>query len=275
MRIAICVKQVPATADVQIDRVTKRLKRENNAVEMNACDCYAMELALRLREKYGASVTAFTMGPPQARAVLKSCRALGAESGYILNDMAFAGSDTYATAHILSCAIKADETENGPFDLILCGRQSSDGDTAQVGAELAEQLGIAQLTAVCDLPEIKGAYIEALIDCDSEQRLMQASLPALLTVGRTPYELRFASIGGVIEANRNDTIKTLTKDMLPEIDAAMIGLEGSPTRTADTFVPERSSGAKFIEGGRETAYIRVDSYCSRYLAFCISASYRY
>lgn len=249
MRIAICVKQVPATADVQIDRVTKRLKRENNAVEMNACDCYAMELALRLREKYGASITAFTMGPPQARAVLKSCRALGAESGYILNDMAFAGSDTYATAHILSCAIKADETENGPFDLILCGRQSSDGDTAQVGAELAEQLGIAQLTAVCDLPEIKGAYIEALIDCDSEQRLMQASLPALLTVGRTPYELRFASIGGVIEANRNDTIKTLTKDMLPEIDAAMIGLDGSPTRTADTFVPERSSGAKFIEGG--------------------------
>lgn len=92
-------------------------------------------------------------------------------------------------------------------------------------------------------------YIEALIDCDSEQRLMQASLPALLTVGRTPYELRFASIGGVIEANRNDTIKTLTKDMLPEIDAAMIGLDGSPTRTADTFVPERSSGAKFIEGG--------------------------
>jgi electron transfer flavoprotein alpha/beta subunit len=248
MRIAICVKQVPATDDVQIDRVTKRLRRENKVVEMNACDCYALELALRLRKKYGASIIAFTMGPPQARAVLKSCCALGVERGYLLNDTAFAGSDTYATAHILSCAIKVAEAENGPFDLILCGRQSSDGDTAQVGAELAEQLGIAQLTAVCDLPEIKETYIEAMIDCDSEQRLMQATLPVLLTVGRTPYELRLASIGGVIEANRNDTIKTLTRDMLPEIDAAMIGLDGSPTRTVDTFVPERSSGAQFIEG---------------------------
>lgn len=255
MRIAICVKQVPATADVQIDKVTKRLKRDNKAVEMNACDCYAMEIALRLKEKYGAAITAFTMGPPQARAVLKLCRALGAESGYILNDMAFAGSDTYATAHILAEAIKADEEKNGKFDLVLCGKQSSDGDTAQVGAELAEQLDIAQLTAVCDLPEIGNGSAVAVCDRGDEKVLMSATLPALMTVGKTPYELRFASIGGVIEANRNDTIKTVTMQELPGIDAAMIGLDGSPTRTTDTFVPEKASGVQFIEGstGREIA----------------------
>ena len=248
MRIAICVKQVPSTAEVQIDKVTKRLKRDSKSVEMNVCDCYAMELALRLKDEHGASITAFTMGPPQARAVLKLCRALGAESGYLLNDMAFAGSDTYATAHILACAIKADEEKNGKFDLVLCGKQSSDGDTAQVGAELAEQLDIAQLTAVCDLPEISGGYAVAVCDHADEKREMRAELPALMTVGKTPYELRFASVGGVIEANRVDTIKNVTLRELSGIDEAMIGLDGSPTRTTDTFVPEKASGVQFVQG---------------------------
>ena len=246
MKIIVCIKQVPDTTEVKLDPKTGRLIRDGVPSIINPDDKNALEEALRIKdENPDTTVTVVSMGPPQADVAMREALAMGADEAILISGREFGGSDTWATSYIIATAIK----KIPDYDIIFCGRQAIDGDTAQVGAELAEQLGIAQLTAVCDLPEIKGVYIEALIDCDSEQRLMQASLPALLTVGRTPYELRFASIGGVIEANRNDTIKTLTKDMLPEIDAAMIGLDGSPTRTADTFVPERSSGAKFIEGG--------------------------
>ena len=245
MRIAICVKQVPATADVQIDRVTKRLKRENNAVEMNACDCYAMELALRLREKYGASVTAFTMGPPQARAVLKSCRALGAESGYILNDMAFAGSDTYATAHILSCAIKADETENGPFDLILCGRQSSDGDTAQVGPQIAEQLNIPQITYVQKL-DIEGDKVIVQRQLEDGYTVVEAKMPVLLTAIKELNTPRYMTPKGIFEAY-NKTVQVWGFNDVP-VDAEKIGLKGSPTNVNRTFSPEAKGKGIMLEG---------------------------
>ena len=251
MRIAICVKQVPATADVQIDRVTKRLKRENNAVEMNACDCYAMELALRLREKYGASVTAFTMGPPQARAVLKSCRALGAESGYILNDMAFAGSDTYATAHILSCAIKADETENGPFDLILCGRQSSDGDTAQVGPQVAQKLDLNQVTYVTSVDEVKDGKVVVTRHIDGGIERVEAPMPILLTVNGNAAPCRPRNAKLVMKYKRASAPMERPAEGLPyaeeydkkpyltiaqwsvfyvDGDLAQCGLAGSPTK---------------------------------------------
>lgn len=249
MRIAICVKQVPAASDVQIDRQTKRLRRDKAPAVMNECDRYALELALRLREENGAPITAFSMGPPQAARVLKECLALGAERACLLCDAAFAGSDTYATAHILAKAIRRDEELNGKFDLILCGKQSSDGDTAQVGAELAEQLGAAQLTGVCGKPELQGDSVCALTDGGDALLRMRARLPALLTVGSTPYALRYATISGVMAANRAKCVETLGLADLPEVRAEVIGLDGSPTRTVETYVPPRQSKAEFIEGG--------------------------
>ena len=248
MRIAICVKQVPAASDVKIDKVTKQLRRDRGAAEMNRCDRYALELALRLQEMYSASVTAFTMGPPQARAVLKDCCALGAERAYLLCDAAFAGSDTYATACILAAAIRHDEAAYGKFDLVICGRNSSDGDTAQVGPELAERLDMAQLTGVCAIPEIEGCALIAVVDGGDSVCRMQARLPALLTVGRTPFELRYATISGVIAANRTGDIRTLTLADLPSIDRSEIGLDGSPTRTVSMYSPEKKSEVSFIDG---------------------------
>ena len=172
MRIAICVKQVPAASDVQIDRQTKRLRRDKAPAVMNECDRYALELALRLREENGASITAFSMGPPQAARVLKECLALGAERACLLCDAAFAGSDTYATAHILAKAIRRDEELNGKFDLILCGKQSSDGDTAQVGEELASQYAV-----VVDLGE--GTI---LAQKSADAVISPASMTKILTV---------------------------------------------------------------------------------------------
>ena len=183
MRIAICVKQVPATSNIQIDPVTKRLKREKAAAILNPCDGYALELARRLKETYGGTITAFTMGPEQSRSVLKQCYALGADEAYLLCDGTFAGSDTYATAYILSQAIRKAEEKSGPFDLVLCGKQSSDGDTAQVGGELAEQLDLAQVTAVCDLPAMDGNAMIVLQERDSDLAEIRVRLPALLTIG--------------------------------------------------------------------------------------------
>ena len=248
MRIAICVKQVPGVADIEIDRVTKRLRREGVKGVLNPHDGYAMEVALRLKEQLGASITAITMGPPQARAVLKLCLALGADAAYLLNDMDFAGSDTYSTAYILAAAIRRIESESGPFDLVLCGRRSSDGDTAQVGAELAEQLDIAQITAVCEMPEVQGDHITALVDRDRYKAYIEAQLPALLTIGQTSDDLRYATIGGIIAANRSDKLKCFTHADLPEILQEKIGLDGSPTRTAETYVPERKATVTMIEG---------------------------
>lgn len=252
MRIAICVKQVPATSDIQIDAVTKQMKRANTLSELNLCDGYALELALRLKETYGARISAFTMGPPQAKSVLKQCCSLGVDEAYLLSDAAFAGSDTYATAYILSRAIRRAEAQGGAFDLILCGKQSSDGDTAQVGAELAEQCGIPQITGICGLPVIEGQTVSAVQDHETELVRIKASLPALLTVGKTPYELRYATISGVIASNHTDAIKTLSLADLPEIDTRVIGLDGSPTRTIDTFAPPKRSAVTLING--ETAY---------------------
>ena len=248
MRIVICVKQVPGAADIEIDKVTKRLVREGVKSVLNPHDCYAMEVALQLKEQLGASITVLTMGPPQARAVLKQCYALGADEGYLLNDMDFAGSDTFSTAYILAAAIRKIEAESGPFDLVLCGRRSSDGDTAQVGAELAEQLDIAQITAVCQMPEIRDDRVTALVDRDSYKAYVEARLPALLTIGQTPDELRYATISGVIAANHTDRIKSFTHAELPEILQEKIGLDGSPTRTVDTYVPERKATVTMIEG---------------------------
>lgn len=146
MHIAVFVKQVPDTSEIQIDRTTNRLIRDGVPSILNPFDCFAVETALRLKEKHGGTITVITMGPKQAVSVLKKCCALGFDNAYLLNDIAFAGSDTYSTGYILSTALTEIEKIHGKADLILVGKQAIDGDTAQVGPIISEFLDLPQIT---------------------------------------------------------------------------------------------------------------------------------
>ncbi len=154
MNIAVCVKQVPDTTEVRIDPETNTLVREGVPSILNPEDGHAAEAAVQLKERYGATVTAISMGPPQAVDVLRRCIALGADRGVLVSDRAFAGADTYATSYTLAAAIRRLE-QDGPLDIVFCGRQAIDGDTAQVGPGMAQRLGFTQLTYVVGVDEVK------------------------------------------------------------------------------------------------------------------------
>ena len=160
MKIAVCIKQVPETTDVKINPETNTLVREGVASITNPFDEFALEEALLTREKYGGEVHVLTMGPPQATEVLKNALAVGADKVYLLSDRAFAGADTLATAYTLSKAIE----KIGAVDLVICGKQAIDGDTAQVGPGIATRLGIPQLTYVSKVREIDAANKKIVVE---------------------------------------------------------------------------------------------------------------
>ncbi|MGB9629306.1 MAG: electron transfer flavoprotein subunit beta/FixA family protein, partial [Thermodesulfobacteriota bacterium] len=180
MKIVVCIKQVPDTTDVKIDPKTNTLIREGVASICNPFDEYAIEEALLIREKHGGEVHVITMGPPQAVDILKNALAVGADKVYLISDKAFAGADTLATAYTLSKTIQT----IGEVDLVICGKQAIDGDTAQVGPGIATRLGIPQLTYVSKIREInlekKKIIVERLLEHGRE--VVESSLPSLLTV---------------------------------------------------------------------------------------------
>jgi electron transfer flavoprotein alpha/beta subunit len=151
MNILVCIKQVPDTTEIKINPETNTLMREGVPSIVNTFDAYALELGVRLKEKHGGKVTVMSMGPDQAKAALKECLSVGADEAYLLSDRAFGGSDTLATSFILASFASHLEKEKGKFDLILCGKQAIDGDTGQVGPEMAEHLGLAQVTYAADI----------------------------------------------------------------------------------------------------------------------------
>src|SRR3989338_4813938 len=178
MEIIVCIKQVPETTQVQIDPQTNTLIREGVKSIINPFDMYAIEEGIRLKEKFGGKVTVITMGPPQAESALREAIALGADEAVLVSDRAFAGSDTWATSFTMATAIK----KMGKFDLIICGKQASDGDTAQVGPGISVHLDIPQVTFVKKIEEIKDglAKVERLTEEGFD--VIQTPLPALLTV---------------------------------------------------------------------------------------------
>jgi len=228
--IVVCVKQVPDTTDVKIDPETKTLVREGVPSIVNPFDTYALEEGIRIRERAGGKVTVLSMGPPQAVEALKECLAVGADEAVLLTDRAFAGSDTLATAYALSLAIK-----KLGADVVLCGKQAWDGDTAQVGPGVAEELDVPHATYVRKMTLDGGsAIVERLVEGGYER--VRVPLPALFTVVKEINEPRLPSLRGKIKAKSAKIPVWGPQDI--GADTTRLGLGGSPTEVVRVFSPE-------------------------------------
>ncbi|MFH1847981.1 MAG: electron transfer flavoprotein subunit beta/FixA family protein, partial [Candidatus Omnitrophota bacterium] len=224
MNVIVCIKQVPNTADVKIDPETNTLVREGVESIINPFDTYAIEEGVRLRERFGGKVTVVTMGPPQAESALREAISVGCDEVVLISDRAFAGSDTWATSYVLARAIK----KIGNFDLIICGKQASDGDTAQVGPGIATHLNIPQITYVKKIDEIKDGMIKAERMVEEGYEILQSPIPCLLTVVKEINNPRLPSLKGKMKSKSAAITRYGAKDL--ECDPAEIGLDGSPTR---------------------------------------------
>lgn len=244
MRIIVCIKQVPDTTEVRIDPETNTLIREGVPSILNPYDQFALEEGLRIRKLTGdGQITVLSMGPPQARSALMKCLALGADDAILLSDRAFAGADTWATALTLSYAIK----KVGEFDLILCGQQAIDGDTAQVGPELAEDLGIPQVTYVEELTSISGNKLELRQEIEDGYQDIEIELPALLTfMPNTSFEPGIPPMSGILKAKRKP-FEVWDAEAIGA-DTSALGLEGSFTQVVKTYPPPSRGDSMILEG---------------------------
>lgn len=242
MRIDVCVKQVPASNETRLDPVTHTIIREGSESILNPFDAYAVEEALRIRSRLGGSITAFTMGIPAAENLLRRVLALGVDDAVLLTDRRFAGSDTLATARVLAAAVRS----RGIPDLILCGRMATDGDTAQVGPMLAENLGIPHITDVAAVEEVseQAAVVRRLTD--SGYVRLRVRLPALLTVLKEINIPRLPSLSGILKAE-DEGITVLDHTAL-NLDPSETGLSGSATRVVSTERPVLEKKAVCLEG---------------------------
>jgi electron transfer flavoprotein beta subunit len=244
VKIVVCIKQVPDTTDVKINPETNTLVREGVASITNPFDEFAIEEGLRTKEKYGGEVHVITMGPPQAVETLKNALAVGCDKVYLVSDRAFAGADTLATAYALSKTVE----HIGGADLIFCGKQAIDGDTAQVGPGIATRLGFPQLTYVSKVREVnvekKRIVVERLLENGKE--VVESSLPALVTVVKDINEPRLPSLLGIKKAAKVQIPTLSAKDI--QADENRIGLKGSPTWVTRVFSPEARGGGEVLKG---------------------------
>ncbi len=241
MDIIVCVKQVPDTTDVKIDPKTGTLIREGVPSIVNPDDKHAIEEALRLKEKHGGKVTVLSMGPPQAGDALREASAMGADDMVLLCDRAFAGADTWATSYTLGEAAK-----KIGYDLIICGREAIDGDTAQIGPQMAEHLELPQITYVRKT-DVQGGKIVCERALEDGYEIVEANLPALLTVISDVNKPRYPSVRGIVEAYQEKEITTWTAADI-QADEKCIGLDGSPTSVKKSFAPEPKGEGEVLEG---------------------------
>lgn len=244
MNIVVCIKQVPDTAEVKVNQETGTLIREGVSGIINPFDMHALEAGLYVRERTKGSVTVLTMGPPQAETALRDALAMGADDAILLSDKVFAGSDTWATSFTLSKAI----AKIGA-DIIICGKQAIDGDTAQVGPETAEFLDIPHISYVRKIEEVNDVSIRVQRLMDDGYDVVESSLPVLLTVVRELNEPRLPSLKGKMAAKKAVIKKWGQADIMA--DERDLGLKGSPTQVKNIFTPEARSGRKMIEGTPE------------------------
>ena len=227
MKIVVCIKQVPDTTEIKINPVTGTLIRDGVPSIMNPDDKGGLEMALELKDKYGVHVTVITMGPPQAELILREAYAMGADRAILLTGREFGGADTLATSHTIAAALK-----NLEYDLIVTGRQAIDGDTAQVGPQIAEHLGLPQVSYVAGFDVKNGKYIVKKETEDGYQ-MLEVSSPALMTVLASAYKARYMNVPGIVDAyNREIEVWGVEKVDLP---AEKLGLKGSPTRVNKAF----------------------------------------
>jgi len=244
MNIIVCIKQVPDTAEVRINPETGTLIREGVPSIINPFDMHAIEAGLQLREKVGGKVTVMTMGPPQAESALRDAIAMGADNALLLSDRAFAGSDTWATSYILSKAIA--KLDPG---IIICGKQAIDGDTAQVGPEVAEFLNVPHISYVRKIDDVSDNTIRVQRLMDEGYDIVESSLPVLLTVVKELNDPRLPSLKGKMAAKKAEIKKWGQVDI--EIDENDVGIKGSPTQVKNIFTPEVRKDRKILEGSPE------------------------
>jgi electron transfer flavoprotein beta subunit len=249
LHVVVCVKMVPDTTQVKIDPVTNTLIRKDVPFITNPFDTRAVEEALRVKDRYEAHVTAISMGPPTAEAVLRRAISLGADDAVLLSDMAFGGADTLATSKVLAEAIRRLD-QHRPVDLIICGQQTIDGDTAQVGPGIACRLGMSQLTLVEEISKIdqKARVICVRRRLEQHREVVEAALPAMVTVVREINVPRYPTVPGRLHA-ADAPLPTWTNSVL-KMEPEKIGLRGSPTQVKKIFAPQRSKG-EIVQGEGE------------------------
>ena len=234
MKFIVCVKQVPDTREVKIDEKTGTIIREGVPSILNNFDEFALNEAVRLKEKVGGSITAISMGPIQAEDALRKCLAIGADEAILLTDPAFAGADTWATSYTLAQAIKEIE-----YDIIFCGQETTDGCTGQVGPELAQHLALPHVSYVEEVESVEKKYIICKRVAEEGYERIRCDLPALIAcLPSTDFEPRIPNVMEIAEAMEKPLLKLGTKDMKGD----QFGLEGSPTQVIRTYPPLKEKG---------------------------------
>lgn len=246
MEILVCIKQVPGTTKVEIDPVTGVLKRDGVDSKMNPYDLYALETALRLREQKGGSVNVVSMGPPQAAEVIREAYMMGADAGALITDRRFAGADVLATSYTISQGVK----KLGSFELIICGKQTTDGDTAQVGPAIAENLGIPHIANVLSIAEVKDNSIIVEMDMPNTVETAEIRFPCLLTVEKGIFQPRLPSYKKKV-STKDREVKTITLNDFEDKNEKNYGLSGSPTQVERIFPPEANNDREIWDGTGE------------------------
>ncbi len=243
MNILVCIKQVPDSNKVEVDPVTGVLKRNGVESKMNPYDLYAIEAALRIREEKGGKITALTMGPGQASSVIREAFAMGVDEGVLISDRKFGGADVLATSYTISQGIRM----LGDFDLILCGKQTTDGDTAQVGPEVSEYLAIPSVSNVSKIVELGEETITVEMDMSHDIEIAKIEYPCLLSVDKDIFMPRLPSYLKK-EMTKEREIRVISLNQLEDQDEKHYGLNGSPTQVQRIFPPAVNSHREIWTG---------------------------
>lgn len=248
LHIVACIKQVPDTKIIKMNPRTNTMDRSSAPAILNPYDAHAVEEAVRLKKRYGGSVSVLTMGPPPAVKAIKKCIEIGADEGYMISDRAFAGADTLATSYALYKALEK-IGKIKPIDLILCGKMTIDGDTGQVGPGIARRLDIPPLTYVKKIEEINKENGYAIIQRKLEDgyEVIQSTLPCLMAVEKDINEIPYSPLPNMIKAAKYQP-HIWSVDDLENVDRTQLGLKGSPTIVGKVWPPEKPKGGEIIEG---------------------------
>ena len=262
MNIVVCVKQVPDTTEVKLDPVKGTLIRDGVPSIITPDDKAALEAALCIREQAGGKVTVVSMGPPQADVALREALAMGADEAILVTDRAFGGADTWATSYTIASAIKKLD-----YDLIIAGRQAIDGDTAQVGPQIAQHLGLPQVSYVENIEAVNERSIVLRRQFEDRYHIVEAQLPCLITVLSELNKPRYMSVSGVFDAYREKKVARITlADLEDVIDKSNIGLGGSPTRVKQSFTKQpKGKGEKFETDADDAVRIIVEKLAEKHL----------
>ncbi len=242
MKIVVCVKQVPDTTEVKLDPKTNTLIRDGVPSIINPDDKAGIEAALQLKEKTGGTVTVVSMGPPQADVALREALAMGCDEAILVTDRAFGGADTWATSSTIAAAVKKLD-----YDVIITGRQAIDGDTAQVGPQIAEHLGIPQVSYAESL-DVEDGKLIVKRQFEDRYHIIEVNTPCLITALAELASPRYMSVGGVFDAYREKEVKVWTLEELKDtVDMANIGLKGSPTRVKQSFTKQAKGAGTLLD----------------------------